>query len=148
MARGRGFRVDVDTTEINKELAKISLYSAHCGLKLENAVKSSTQNIAKGGKRRAPKKSGALRKSIKSSFSKTKCEGVAYAKAPHAHLIEFGVKASMTKPKNKKVLKINGKFVGKSVNIPARQGTPFLKPAFEEEKPHLLREIKNSVNRV
>lgn len=143
MAYG-GFRVHVDNSDITKALERIQLYSKKMPLAVENAVSGSAKAIARGGKQRVRVKSGKLKKSIGSSFDLKKCEGKAFVKMPHAHLIEFGAKASVAKPKAKKALKINGKFFGKA-KIPERRAFPFMKPAYEEEKPALLKKIKEAV---
>ena len=144
MAYG-GFRVHVDNSDITKALERIQLYSKKMPLAVENAVSGSAKAIARGGKQRVRVKSGKLKKSIGSSFDLKKCEGKALVKMPHAHLIEFGVAASMSKATKKKSLKANGKFMGKSVRIPARRAFPFMKPAYEAEKPVLLKKIKEAV---
>lgn len=143
MAYG-GFRVHVDNSDVTKALERIQLYSKKMPLAVENAVSGSAKAIARGGKQRVRVKSGKLKKSIGSSFDLKKCEGKALVKMPHAHLIEFGAKASVAKPKKKKALKINGDFLGKA-KIPARRAFPFMKPAYEAEKPVLLKKIKEAV---
>lgn len=148
--RGK-FRVFVDVPNLNEAVAKIGAYNGKAALKVEEAVADSTKAIGAGAKSRIRSVTGNLKKSIKTKFDKKNCVGEVYAKSPkgnHAHLIEFGVKASIAKPTSKKAMTINagGQTVfRKKARIPARAARPFLRPAFEDEKPNLIRNVEKAV---
>jgi hypothetical protein len=142
--------VRLEITPSNKELQEalksISIYDAKSRLRIEAAVEKSVKEMARLAKSRVPVESGALRKSVFSSFHKIGCVGYFGAKAPHAHLVEFGVKAVTVKPKKKKWLRFNdGYTYTKWSNLPARRGRPFVRPSYEQERPELIREIKKAV---
>ncbi len=145
------FRVYFDVPEIEQAINAISVYDGKSRLAVENAVKNATLAIKAGAKQRVPVKSGKLKKQITSTFKTKSCTGFVRVKSPLAHLIEFGVKANVEKPKNKKALLImgfrnaNNKLLIKKANLPARAGKPFLKDSFDEEKPNLIRDLEKAV---
>ncbi|MEG0798700.1 MAG: HK97 gp10 family phage protein [Acidaminococcaceae bacterium] len=143
-----GFRVNVKVPELNDAIAKLGTYSGKMALKVEEAISDSTKSIGQGAKNRVPVARGTLKKSIRTKFNKKTCTGEVYAKAQHAHLIEFGVKASIAKPTDKKVMAIDvqgQRFFRRKANIPARSARPFMRPAFEDEKPNLIRNVEKAV---
>ena len=161
----RGFRVNFSVPELGQALNQINAYDSRSRLGIENAVQGSTKAIATGMKSRVPVKSGKLKKRIKSRFSVNKfgkgvIQGEAAAVTPYAHLVEFGAKGTVIKPKNKKALRFVGdagmlegsggqygfKFAA-SVTIPARKAKPYARPAFEAEKPNLIRAIGEAVKK-
>lgn len=153
----RGFRVSMEVPELSEAVKKIGKYNGKVGLMLEDAVQESTKAIAAGERQRVPVRTGRLKKKISSRFNRKKIEGVAIARAPYAHLVEFGAKAATAKPKNAKAIKLidkgmlegsGGEFgiaFAASAKIPARRARPFARPAFEAEKPNLLRKIAKAV---
>lgn len=144
------FKVGFDNSDLTKEIAKISVFQKKKLAEIEDAIRDSTRAVGKGARKRAPVASGTLKKSIRTRYVKKDNYGEAYAKAPHAHLVEFGAKATTIKAtsgKNLSVVGSGGKmFFRKTARIPARPGRPFMKPAYEEEKPKLLSNIKKIVN--
>lgn len=124
---GRGFSVNFKCPELQNVLQNIEKYNTKQAVKVEEAVKSSTKVIGAGAKQRVPVRTGNLKKSIRSSFDIRKIQGTVKAKAPHAHLVEFGAKAHPAK------------------NIPKRTEKPYLRPAFENEKPALIKAITEAV---
>ena len=119
------FTVDISCPEIQQALDQISAYDGKTRLKIENAVSESVKNIAKLARDKAPKgKTGDLKKSIRSTFNKTNCTGQIKVMQWYA---QFGAKANEAK------------------HIRKRPPHPFMKPAFEEEKPELLRKIAEAV---
>lgn len=102
MAQHYTFYAKVDRTELNKALKQISFYDGKTRLKVEAAISSGAKRVASDARRKVARDTGALRKSIKSSFTKKNCTGYAKAMSPVAHLIENGVKMSVAKPKGKR----------------------------------------------
>ena len=144
------FYAKVSSNDLTKALDNISAWDGKTRLGVENALQGSTKNIAKGAKQRVAMRSGKLKKSIKTGFDRRKPEGTVRAKTAYAHIVEFGSKAYVTQPKSKKALTISsgGKtFIRKSAKIPARKGRPFIKPAFEQEEPKLVSNIKKVLNK-
>lgn len=140
----------LDITPSNKELrealSSISIYDAKARLRIESAVETTVKEMARLAREKVPVRSGQLKKSIFSSFKKVGCTGYFGAKAPHAHLIEMGVSASQTKLKTKKLLKFNeGQTFIKSAEIPKRSERPFIRPAYEQERPAFIRRLAEAV---
>ena len=148
MAR-RGFYVDFKVPELEQELAKIGAYDTKTAARVEEAISTSTKNVAVGAKRRVAVRTGKLKKSIRASFNQKTMTGIVAAKAPYAHLIEFGAKPRTVKPNKQKALAIDEfglRRYAKEARIPARVERPYLRPAFEEEKPNLIKNVKDAVN--
>lgn len=145
---GRGFYVNFRVPEIHQAIAQIGAYNGKARRKIENAVSQSTKAIKKGALRRIHNHSGYTKKHTVSSFNKNKIEGAIRAKSPHAHLAEFGHKGGIAKPRSKKAMVIDEfglRRYAKSARIPAVKERPFMRPAYEDEKPHLLSELKEAV---
>ena len=143
-------RLDIKPSnkELQDALRSISAYDAKSRLRIEAAVEKSVKEMARLAKSRVPVKSGALKKSVFSSFRKLGCSGYFGAKAPHAHLVEFGVRAAVAKPKKKEALRIVDTSLSRfseEAEIPARGNRPFVRPSYEQERPELMRELKKAV---
>lgn len=148
MSKGRGFRVYFDVPELEKTLSQIKAYDGKTALRVEEAIDISTKNIANGARRRVPVRSRQLKKSIGSRFDKKTVTGYVTARKPHAHLVEFGAKSATVKPERKKALKIpwsGGTYFAAKADIPARRERPFMRPAFEDEKPKLIKRVREAV---
>ena len=148
MAQHYTFYAKVDRTELNKALKQISFYDGKTRLKVEGAVSTGTKRVAADARRKVARDTGALRKSIKSSFTKKNCTGYAKAMSPVAHLIENGVKKSVAEPQKKTVLKFRsgGKlYYRKRTTIPARRPRPFLEPAYKANESKIIDDIKKAV---
>jgi HK97 gp10 family phage protein len=153
MAKGRGFQLNFSVPELGEAIRKVGAYDTKTAQKIENQVNKSTKNIGVGARRRVPVRSGYLKKRILSRFDARSITGYVAAKAPHAHLVEFGAKGATERPDTKKALKIpwrggmgvGGEYYAKSADIPARREHPFMRPAFEDEKPNLIRGIKEAI---
>ncbi|MBU2703879.1 HK97 gp10 family phage protein [Sporomusaceae bacterium BoRhaA] len=129
-------------------LNSIDAYDGKTRLKLENTVADSTSKIGKDAKEFVPVRTGKTKKKISTSFNKNKMTGTVRAKTPWAHLVEFGAKAAVEKPKNKKALKIDQfglRRYATKANIPVRKAKPFMQKAFDKEKPDFIKNIKGAV---
>jgi HK97 gp10 family phage protein len=139
--------INVSVPDLDKALKDISIYDAKARLRIEAVVAQSTKNITKGAKQRASKKSGGLRRRIKGSFYKKDVVGYIRSYAPHSHLVEFGAAATTTVLERKKALTMpyaDHPFATKA-KIPKRRERPFLRPAYEDEKNDLIKNIKQAV---
>jgi HK97 gp10 family phage protein len=163
MRRGKGtgdFRVYFSVPELNQALDQISAYDGRTAAKIENQVEKSTKNVKAGAVQRVPVRSGDLKKTISARFDRRTISG--YVKAgrypgaqkggvPYAHLVELG--AGPVTIKSKTPLRIappGAEAAGLNefsytVNIPARGKQPFMEPAFNAEKPDLIRGLKEAV---
>lgn len=141
------FKLNLGIKDLQIKLAEISKYDATTQDKIRSAVQTSTARIAAGARQRVRVKSGMLMKNITMSYDSAKNEGEVHAKTFYAHFLEFGAKAVTVKPKTKKALH-GGVIAGfaSHVNVPARVARPFLGPAFEEEKPNLIKAIEDAIN--
>lgn len=145
---GRGFYVNFKVPEIERTLQQISTYDGKTRLKVEEAVQSSTKAIRNGAVRRINVHTGYLKKHTISSFDRKTVVGAIRAKAPHAHLVEFGAKAATEVPDKAKALTIDAwgnRWYAKKARIPKRAEHPFMRPAFEDEKPNLIRKLSEAV---
>lgn len=125
----RGFHVNFSCPELQGVLQNIERYNTRQAVKVEQAVSTSTKNIAKGARQRVPIRTGDLKKSVRSNFDIRKIQGTVRAKEFYAHMIEFG-----TKPHN----------IGNG-HHPGTTARPFLRPAYEDEKPNLIKNVKDAV---
>lgn len=145
------FVTTVKFTDLQDCLKEITIWDGKARAVASKALQKGTQRIAANARRRVAVRSGTLKKSIKSSYKEAKLTGYVKAKAPYAHLIEFGARATVVKPKNKKALKLTGaegdglRRYAEKANIPARSPHPFIMPAFEEEKPRIIEEVKRGI---
>ncbi|HPT88466.1 MAG TPA: HK97 gp10 family phage protein [Bacillota bacterium] len=154
MTRGYGFRVNFSVPELSETLQQINKYNSQTAYKIEQQVSKSTKAIGRGAKQRVPVLSGDLKKSISTRFDAKTITGYIAARQPYAHLVEFGAKATVTKPtRQRKALKIpwqggfgvGGMYYAAKADIPQRRERPFMRPAFEDEKPNLIKGIKEAV---
>ena len=141
---GRGFYVNFKVPEIQKTLSQISAYDGKARIRVEEAVQKSTKAIRAGMIKRIHNVSGYLKKHTSSSFNKKDVVGLIRAKAPHAHLVEFGHKGALIKPKNNEAL---GTPYGprEEVRTKGVPEHPFARPAYEDEKPTLIRNLSEAV---
>ena len=117
-------------------------------LRVEDALRKGTRLVRREAMQRVPRHTGRLRKSIKTRFSSAKLEGQVYSNEPHAHLVEFGARAVIVRPKRKKALRFpldGGYRFSKIAVIPKRKGKPFLKPAYEAVEPQIIQDIKKAL---
>lgn len=134
---------------LDEAVRKLKIYDSNSRLKIEDAIQKAGRSIRDDAKIRVPIRTGSLKRSIGSRFNSNKLQSTVkadYNKAPHAHLIEYGVAQTVIRPKTKKALKFTAggsvRFVRKEVILPARKARPFMNPAFQSEKPKVEAEIK------
>ena len=142
------FYAQVDHTELSKAMRKISFYDGATRTKVEDAIAAGTKRTGSDARRKVARNTGSLRRSIRTSFKRKNCTGLVKAMAPHAHLIENGVKASVAEPKKKKVLRINAGGLlryTKWAMIPHRRARPFMKPAYDANVGGIISDIKKAV---
>lgn len=140
----------VDASAMTDALKQISAWDGKTRLKVEDVMKRGTKRIQREAKERAAVRSGTLKKSIKSRFRATRCEGEVYTKLPYAHIVEYGAKAHEIKAKNKKALRFykdNKPVFAKRAKIPKFIARPYLKPAYDYVSPDIVKNIKKAVKK-
>lgn len=80
----------VDISGIRSSQIRISRYQVKKYAQCQKLIVKTANNIRRNARRRAPVKSGRLRKSIVRHFNDTKTAAFIRAVAPHAHLVEYG----------------------------------------------------------
>ena len=126
---GKGFYINFRVPELQNAIKNLSKYDGKTAMKIEEQIRSSTLAIKKGALSRIHDVTGYLRKHTVSNFNRNKLEGTVREKAPHAHLVEFGHRLTNE----------HGEEIGR---VPEH---PILRPAFEEERPNLVRGIEQAV---
>lgn len=155
------FITRVNTHNLAQTIKGVDMFNAKARLATEKALHNGTRRVAASARRRVAVKSGLLKSKISSSFKADGLVGYVRAKAPHAHLIEFGAKGSVAFPKKAKVLKIpitegaigffsdkerqQGYAFRKKAVIPPRSPHPFMIPAFEEQEPRIVSDVKKGI---
>ena len=107
---------------------------------LRGSLRSGAKVIANAAKSNVTSVSGELAKSIRVSTRTKKSDGKVSASvktgsraAFYAHMIEFGTRPHVIKAKDKKVLRIEGRFAGKEVKHPGAKPKPFMRPALDTQ---------------
>jgi HK97 gp10 family phage protein len=130
--------------EIQRAFKDIDNYDDKTQAKIRSAIRSGTENIMRGAKSRIRVHTGNLMKSVKMEYDAAHNRGFVKSDAPHAHLLEKGTRAAFIVPKRKKALLINGKFYASAFTA-AKKARPFMKPAFDEEKPKVIKAVEEAI---
>ena len=141
--------IKINADELNKFSVEIpKLYEKNEAL-IRQTVKNSAFNIQKNAKSNLTKNksvdTGHLRRGISTDI-KGLGATIHTSNIKYAPGVEYGTKAHVIRPKNKKVLYWKGaKHPVKKVNHPGSKAKPFLIPAFEKEKDQFLEKLKEGV---
>ncbi|MEI3066364.1 HK97-gp10 family putative phage morphogenesis protein [Phascolarctobacterium faecium] len=157
----RSMRMSVEVEGLDEALRHLKAYDTKSTEKISEAIRLGGQNIGKEARSRVPRRSGKLRKSIRTRFDSTAITSTVRTNVPYAHLVEFGAAAATVRPRSrarkggkpKLALRIDGRgfrrFVHKSskpgkgvVHIPARPARPYMTPAYQSGKPRIENDIK------
>jgi len=144
------FNVKVDRSELNRLMKDISAWDGKKRMAVETILKSSSKDIQKQAKLRVPVRSGKLKSTVKQKFSAPKMQAMVFSNLQYAHIVEFGARAHTIRPKKKKVLRIpkdGGYVFAKEVNVPKLTAKPFMKPAYEYEEHHIIRNLRKALNK-
>jgi HK97 gp10 family phage protein len=127
--------LDVDWSEVETALTGLE---RRAGITAQRrAMRSGAQIIRTEARHLAPRRTGALRRSIVVRMSTRRgwVNARVVAAAPYAHLIEFG-----TRPHTEKISR--GRFRAKRViRHPGARPHPFLRPAFDAKADDAIRKI-------
>lgn len=158
----RSMRMSVEVEGLDEALRRLKAYDAKSTEKISEVIRLDGQNIGKEARSRVPRRSGKLRKSIRTRFDSTAITSTVRTNEPYAHLVEFGAAAATARPRSKAkkkgekpklALRIDSRgfrrFVHKSskpgkgvVHIPARPARPYMTPAYQSGKPRIENDIK------
>ena len=140
--------IKVDVDELKKFSVKLKNKSTD-NTKISQAIKKSTLSIEANAKKNLTKNgsvvTGHLKRSIAHTLSDT--EGTVHtSNVIYARGVEEGTKPHIIRPKRKKALYWKGaKHPVKQVNHKGSRAKPYLKPAFEDEKPKFIENLKEAV---
>ncbi len=140
----------VDSAELGEALKSIKAWDGRTRLEVENVMKRGTKDVRREAVQRVAKRSGKLKKSLKTRFRASKCEGQVYTKVPYAHILEYGAKGHEIKARNKKALHFmqNGEHVfAQKVKVPRFLARPYLKPAYDYVVPDIIMKIRKAVRK-
>lgn len=144
------FYAKVDRSELSRCMRQLGAFDGRARLKVEKAIHSGTKAVGRDARQKVPRRTGKLRKSIRTSFKSRTITGTVKAMAPHAHLIELGAKRAIARPKKKKALRIQqfglNRFAMRA-KIPARQARPFMKPAYDANEQRIIEDVKKAVQK-
>lgn len=140
---------------LDEAIRRLKSYDAESGQNIRKSVSRAGRRLALQAKFRVPVRSGKLKKSIAARFNTKRIESVVSARAPHAHLVEFGAAATAVRARKQKNLVMryydragNVRFAargksptGGTVKIPKRGAQPFMEPSFRSIKPKVISEI-------
>ena len=138
------FKLDYNDLRVNiEEVEKRTL------IELKKAVKDTAEDIKKDAKKKVAYKTGALSRSINTTYGKQGSEAVIKADVSHASFVEYGTRAHTIRPKNKKALAFNSgnkMTFAKKVNHPGTKAKPFMEPAFNENVPLFIKRLEDALN--
>ena len=141
--------IKINADELNKFSVEIpKLYEKNETL-VRQIVKNSAFNIQKNAKSNLTKNksvdTGHLRRGISTDI-KGLGATIHTSNIKYAPGVEYGTKAHIIKPKNKKALYWkSAKHPVKKVNHPGSKAKPYLIPAFEKEKDQFLEKLKEVI---
>lgn len=149
----------IDDAELGQVLRGFTQYTTQAQAKINLAVRTTTRKGGNSARQKAPfnplRATGKhLKQSIKTSVKLMRnldgqAVGTVKAAAPHAHLLEFGVKPHQVAPKKRKAMRINAngvvRYTNKPIGLPGFGAKPFMLPAFNEHKESFIREVKAAI---
>ena len=141
--------IKINADELNKFSVEVTKLSDEVEEDVKKVVKNSAFNIEKNAKSNLTKNksvaTGHLRRGISTDIKGLDAI-IHTSNIKYAPGVEYGTKAHIIRPKNKKFLYWKGaKHPVKQVNHPGSKAKPFLVPAFEKEKDQFLEKLKEVI---
>ena len=141
--------IRVNVSELNSFSVDVGRMSNEIEEDVKNIVKNSAFNIQKNAMSNLTKNksvdTGHLRRGISTDIKGLEAT-IHTSNIKYAPMVEFGTKAHIIRPKNKKALYWKGaKHPVKSVRHPGGKAKPYLIPAFEKEKDQFLEKLKEVI---
>ena len=141
--------IKINADELNKFSVEVIKLSNEVEEDVKKVVKNSAFSIEANAKSNLTKNksvdTGHLRRGIATDI-KGLGATIHTSNIKYAPGVEYGTKAHIIRPKNKKVLYWKGaKHPVKKVNHPGSKAKPFLIPAFNQEKDQFLEKLKEVI---
>ena len=142
--------IKVNINELEKFSVELGKLSDEIEEDVKKVVKNSAFNIQKNAMSNLTKNksvdTGHLRRGIATDIRGL--EAIIHtSNIKYAPMVEYGTKAHIIRPKNKRALYWKGaKHPVKSVRHPGGRAKPYLIPAFDKEKDQFLEKLKEVIN--
>ena len=141
--------IKINTSDLNRFSVEVASLSNKSKDRIKDVVKSSAFNIESKAKRNISSnksvKTGHLIRSISTDVKGLEAT-IHTSNLKYAPMVEFGTKAHIIRPKNKKALYWKGASRPvKQVNHPGSKAKPYLIPAFEDEKDKFINDLKEVI---
>ena len=141
--------IKVNVDELNKFSVELVKLSDETEDNVKKVVKNSAFNIEKNAKSNLTKNksvdTGHLRRGISTDIKGLEAT-IHTSNIKYAPGVEYGTRAHIIRPKNKKFLYWKGaKHPVKQVNHPGSRAKPYLIPAFDQEKDQFLEKLKEVI---
>lgn len=139
----------VDARDFERFEVKLRKKESQNPTEIRKAIQKSCLSIKKGAIQNLTSngsvKTGHLRRGV--AYRTTMTEGIVHtSNIKYARSVEDGSKAHIINPKYKKALYWKGaKHPVKFVRHPGSKAKPYLKPAFEDEKPKFIENLKEAI---
>lgn len=111
--------IEFDRPSVKKALGNFSNYDAKTRRHVANVIEKSMKAVERGAQIRAPVRSGDLKKKITTKFDSRTMQASIMANEFYAHFSEFGTEKETARP--------------------------YMRPAYEDERPNLIKGIKDAV---
>ena len=141
--------IKIDTSDFDRFSVEVASLSNKSEDRVKEVVKNSAFNIESKAKKNINSnksvKTGHLIRSISTDVKGLEAT-VHTSNLKYAPMVEFGTKAHIIRPKNKKALywKSASRPV-KQVSHPGSKAKPYLIPAFEDEKDKFINNLKEAI---
>ena len=141
--------IRIDTSDLNRFSVEVASLSGKSEDKIKEVLKNSAFNIESKAKKNINSnksvKTGHLIRSISTDVKGLEAT-IHASNLKYAPMVEFGTKAHIIRPKNKKALYWKGATRPiKQVNHPGSKAKPYLIPAFEDEKDKFIENLKEAI---
>ena len=142
--------IKVNVNELEKFSVELVKLSDETEDNVKKVVKNSAFNIEKNAKSNLTKNksvaTGHLRRGISTDIKGLEAT-IHTSNIKYAPMVEYGTKAHIIRPKNKRFLYWKGaKHPVKKVNHPGSKAKPYLIPAFDKEKDQFLEKLKEVIS--
>ena len=141
--------IKIDTSDLNRFSVEVASLSDKSEDKIKEVLKNSAFNIESKAKKNISSnksvKTGHLMRSISTDVKGLEAT-IHTSNLKYAPMVEFGTKAHIIRPKNKKALYWKGTSRPvKQVNHPGSKAKPYLIPACEDEKDKFINNLKEAI---
>ena len=141
--------IKINTSDLNRFSVEVASLSNKSEDRVKEVLKNSAFNIESKAKKNINSnksvKTGHLIRSISTDVKGLEAT-IHTSNLKYAPMVEFGTKAHIIRPKNKKALYWKGaNRPVKQVKHPGSKAKPYLIPAFEDEKDKFINDLKEVI---